>query len=154
MMNTKIYTQVHALAEDLMDAVRKKDKVRFDEYYAELKKVCDDNENSEKDHPVQWETLADFTDDFDLAISLYDKALVKAEAMNSKDFRSSVAFAIATLKVELGETDSAIEYLEKAKISSNKIADQDLKDEINALLEKLTGTEELTPNADIWSPKT
>ena len=154
MMNTKIYTQVHALAEDLMDAVRKKDKVRFDEYYAELKKVCDDNENSEKDHPVQWETLADFTDDFDLAISLYDKALVKAEAMNSKDFRSSVAFAIATLKVELGETDSAIEYLEKAKISSNKIADQDLKDEINSLLEKLTGTEQLIPNADIWSPKT
>ena len=154
MMNTKIYTQVHALAEDLMDAVRKKDKTRFDEYYAELKKVCDDNEDSEKDHPVQWETLADFTDDFDLAISLYDKALVKAEAMNSKDFRSSVAFAIATLKVELGETDSAIEYLEKAKISSNKIADQDLKDEINSLLEKLTGTEQLIPNADIWSPKT
>ena len=154
MMNTKIYTQVHALAEDLMDAVRKKDKVRFDEYYAELKKVCDDNENSEKDHPVQWETLADFTDDFDLAISLYDKALVKAEAMNSKDFRSSVAFAIATLKVELGETDSAIEYLEKAKISSNKIADQDLKDEINTLLEELTDAKKLIPSTDIWPLKT
>ena len=137
-----------------MDAVQKKSQSRFDEYYAELKQVCEDNEDSEKDHPVQWETLADFTDDLALAIELYDKALVKAEAMNSKDFRSSIAFAIATLKVELGETDSAIEYLEKAKISSNKIADQDLKDEITTLLEKLTGTEQLMPNADIWSPKT
>ncbi len=137
MMNTKIYAHVHALAEDLMDAVQKKDQTRFEDCYVELKQVCDDNENSEKDHPVQWETLADFTDDFALAISLYDKALVKAEAINSKDFRSSIGFSIATLKVELGETASAIEYLENAKISCNKIPDKDLKAEIHDLLEKL-----------------
>ena len=142
-MNTKIYKHVHSLAKDLMQAVHRKNQIRFDECYAELKKVCDDNEDTDKDHPVQWETLADFTDDFELAISIYDKALAKAEAINSKDFLSSIAFAIASLQVELGDKVSAIEHLKNAKINSNKIADKDLKAEIDALLEELAGVAEV-----------
>ena len=136
-MNTKIYKQVHGLAESLMKAVQKKNQTTFDHCYQEIKQLCEDNENTDKDHPVQWETLADFTDDYALAITIYDKALVKAEAINSKDFRSSISFAIASLKVELGDKMGAIEHLEKAKISANKISDTDLKAEINDLLSKL-----------------
>jgi hypothetical protein len=54
-MNTKIYTQVHSLAEELMAAVQKKDQVRFDKSYQELKQICDDNDNTDKDHPVKCE---------------------------------------------------------------------------------------------------
>jgi len=133
-MNTKIYTQVHCLAKELMDAVQEEDQAGFDEGYQELKQVCDDNENTDKDHPVQWETLADFTDDLTLAIAIYDKALLKAEAINSKDFLSSIGFSIASLKVELGDIASAIAYLEKAKTNSNKIVDKELKAEIHDLL--------------------
>ena len=140
-MNTKIYKQVHSLAKDLMQAVHRKNQVRFDECHAELKKVCEENEDTDKDHPVQWETLADFTDELELAISIYEKALSKAVAINSKDFLSSIAFAIASLQVELGDTVSAIEHLENAKINSNKIADKDLKIEIEELLEKLQNAE-------------
>jgi tetratricopeptide (TPR) repeat protein len=136
-MNTKIYKRVLILAGDLMHAAQRKDQTRFDNLYSELKQVCDDNENTDKDHPVQWETLADFTDDYTLAISIYEKALAKAEEINSKDFRSSIGFSVASLQVELGEEEKAIEHLEKAKISCNKIADKELKDEIHALLETL-----------------
>ena len=136
-MNTKIYKRVHTLAKDLMQAVHRKDQKRFDNCYSELKQICDDNKDSDKDHPVQWETLADFTDDYNLAIELYEKALVKAEAINSTDFCSSIGFSIASLKAELGDNASAIEHLQKAKIRSNKIVDKDLKAEINDLLEKL-----------------
>lgn len=128
---------MHSLAKDLMQAVHRKNQVRFDECYVELKKICDDNNDTDKDHPVQWETLADFTDDLALAITIYEKALIKAEAINSKDFLSSIAFAIASLQVELGDEKGAIEHLKNAKINSNKIADKDLKAEIDALLEKL-----------------
>jgi hypothetical protein len=86
---------------------------------------------------VQWETLADFTDDLALAVTIYEQALVKAEAINSKDFRSSIGFSIAALKVELGDKTGAIEHLEKAKISCNKIVDKELKAEIHDLLEEL-----------------
>ena len=137
-MNTKIYQHVHALAKDLMQAAVRKNQAKFDEYYQELQQLCLDNEDTDKDHPVQWETLADFTDDYALAISIYQKALSKAKAINSKDFLSSIAFAIASLQAEIGDTASAINYLEQAKINSNKIADKDLKAEITELLQELT----------------
>ena len=136
-MNTKIYKRVLSLTGNLMDAAEQNNQTRFDGFYLELKQLCQEHENSDKDHPVQWETLADFTEDLPLAVSIYQKALEKAEAINDKDFRSSIGFSIASLKVELGESEGAIEYLEQAKISSNKIVDKALKAEIHDLLEKL-----------------
>ena len=136
-MNTKIYKRVLSLTDSLMTAAQEKNQTKFDGYYLELKQLCEDNENTDKDHPVQWETLADFTDDLALAITIYEQALVKAEAINSKDFRSSIGFSIAALKVELGDKTGAIEHLEKAKISCNKIVDKELKAEIHDLLEEL-----------------
>jgi len=140
-MNTKIYKRVLSLTDNLLAEVQQKNQKRFDGYYAELKQLCEEHENTDKDHPVQWETLADFTDDLALAITIYQQALTKAEAINSKDFRSSIAFSIAALQVELGDETGAIEYLEKAKISCNKIVDKELKAEIHDLLEKLKSSQ-------------
>jgi hypothetical protein len=124
-----------------MSAAQEQNQKRFDGFYAELKQLCEDNENTDKDHPVQWETLADFTDDLVLAVTIYQQALLKAEAINSKDFRSSIAFSAAALQVELGDNTGAIEHLEKAKISCNKIVDKELKAEIHDLLEELKNSE-------------
>lgn len=136
-MNTKMYKKVLSLTDNLMAAAQQKNQKIFDRYYEELKQLCEDNEKSDKDHPVQWETLADFTDDLAFAVTIYEQALVKAEAINSKDFRSSIGFSIAALKVELGDKIGAIEHLEKAKISCNKIVDKELKAEIHDLLTEL-----------------
>ena len=137
MMNTKIYKSVHSLAEKLMEAANKDDREAFNSLYAELKDICFDNENTDKDHPVQWETLADFTEDLKDAVVGYAKALEKSIAINSKDHMSSVAFSMATLQIELGQTDAAIKNLQDAKISANKIEDKELKIEIDKLLETL-----------------
>ena len=135
MINTKIYTSVYQLAEKLMEAANKDNREVFDPLYAELKAICVDNENTDKDHPEQWETLADFTEELDEAVEGYEKALEKAIAINSKDHMSSIAFSMATLQIELGKTDAAIKNLQDAKISANKIADKELKAEIHDLLE-------------------
>lgn len=137
MINTKIYKSVYSLAEKLMAADQKDDKEAFDSLYAELKAVCIDNENTDKDHPEQWETLADFTEDLEEALVGYEKALEKAVDINAKDHMSSIAFSMATLQVELGQTDAAIKNLQGAKISANKIDDKEFKAEIDELLEKL-----------------
>lgn len=137
-MNTKIYKQVHTLAKDLLKASEGEDQERFDKYYAQLKKVCNEYEGSTKDHPVQWETLADFTEDLELAVTIYDKALAKAEAISSADFCSSIGYSIATMKIELDDRKGAIASLEKAKVaSSGKIEDKNLKAEIHDLLIEL-----------------
>lgn len=137
-MNTKLYKSVLALTDELMAAAQEENQSAFDEHYLALKTLCEEHEDTDKDHPVQWETLGDFTDDLTQAISIYQHALVKAQAINSKDFLSSIAFSIASLKVELGDTAGAVEYLEQAKVSSNKIIDKELKAEIHNLLHELT----------------
>jgi hypothetical protein len=138
MINTKIYKTVYKLSEKLMDAANEENREAFEALYAELESVCIDNENTPKDHPEQWETLADFTEELEDAILGYAKALEKAVAVNSKDHLSSIAFSMAKLQLELGQTDAAIKNLEDAKISANKIADRELKEEIDELLEKLS----------------
>ncbi|CAM3683867.1 Replicative DNA helicase [Rheinheimera salexigens] len=137
MINTKIYKSVYTLAEKLMDADKKGNKQAFDTHYAELKAICIDNENTNKDHPEQWETLADFTEELEDALAGYEKALEKAVAINSKDHMASIAFSMAILQIELGQTDAAINNLQAAKISANKIEDREFKVEIDELLAKL-----------------
>jgi len=137
MMNTKIYKAVHGLAEKLMEAASNEDVEQFNLLYAELKAICVDNENTDKDHPVQWETLADFTEELEDAVVGYEKALEKSIAINSKDHMSSIAFSMATLQIELGQTDAAIKNLQNAKISANKIEDKGFKIEIDKLLAKM-----------------
>lgn len=142
MINTKIYKAVYELAEKLMKAADKEDREAFDALYAELRAICIGNENTDKDHPEQWETLADFTEDLEDALAVYEKALDKAIAMDSKDHMSSIGFSMATLQTELGQTDPAIKSLQQAKASANRIEDDELKAEIDKLLEKLTTGQE------------
>lgn len=137
MINTKIYKSVYTLAEKLLEADRKGHQEAFNWLYDELKAVCVDNENTDKDHPEQWETLADFTAELDEALVIYDKALEKAKAINSKDHLSSIAFSMAVIQVELGQKEAAITSLQNAKITANKIEDKEFKAEIDELLTKL-----------------
>ena len=137
MINTKIYKAIYTLAEDLLEADRIGDQVAFDKLYAELQALCIDNENTDKDHPEQWETLADFTADMDEALVKYEKALAKATAINSKDHMSSIAFSMAVLQLEKGQKDAAIASLQNAKVSANKIEDREFKVEIDEMLASL-----------------
>jgi tetratricopeptide (TPR) repeat protein len=137
MINTKIYKSIYTLAEKLMAADKKGDKEGFALHYAELKAICTEHENTNKDHPEQWETLADFTEQLDEALAGYEKALEKAIAINSKEHIASIAFSMASLQIELGHTDAAIKNLQYAKISANKIDDKDFKIEIDELLSTL-----------------
>lgn len=137
MINTKIYKSVYNLSKRLLEADGKGNKEAFDLLYAELKAICVDNENTDKDHPEQWETLADFTEEREYALAGYEKALKKAIAINSKDHMSSIAFSMAVLQVELGKNNSAIKSLQDAQVSANKIEDKELKLEVEELLAKL-----------------
>jgi tetratricopeptide (TPR) repeat protein len=140
-MNTKVYKAVHDLAEELMNAANKNDRKRFELLFSKLKAICEENENTSKDHPVQWETLADFTEELEEAITTYEKALAKSIAINNKDHMSSVSFSMATLQLELGQKEEAIKNLQSAKVSANKIEDKELKAEIHDLLESLVEEE-------------
>jgi len=136
-MNTKIYKRVLSLAESLLKAANKQDQVTFDALYAELESICKEHEGQEKDHPVQWETLGDFTEDYAKAAKICRKALALADAIESADFQSSVALSLANMLIELGEKQEAKLVLQKAKLDCANIEDKALKNEIHDLLMSL-----------------
>tara|TARA_R100000049_G_C1945580_1_gene90622 strand:- start:260 stop:682 length:423 start_codon:yes stop_codon:yes gene_type:complete len=138
MINTKIYKAVYELAEKLMKAAAKDDRATFEALYAELEAICTEHENTGKDHPEQWETLADFTEELEDALPIYQKALDKAVAKQSNDHIASIGFSMAALQVELGDTQAAIERLQQAQASARTIEDNELKAEIDELLATLT----------------
>ena len=138
MINIKIYKAVYELAEKLMKAAAKDDRATFETLYAELEAICIEHENTGKDHPEQWETLADFTEELEDALPIYQKALDKAVAKQSNDHIASIGFSMAALQVELGDTQAAIERLQQAQASAHTIEDNELKAEIDELLATLT----------------
>mgnify|MGYP001263996863 CR=1 FL=1 len=105
---------------------------------AELQAICTEHENTGKDHPEQWETLADFTEELEDALPIYQKALDKAVAKQSNDHIASIGFSMAALQVELGDNQAAIERLQQAQASAHTIEDNELKAEIDELLATLT----------------
>ena len=137
MINTKIYHSIYVLAEKLLEADSANDKKTFDMLYVQLKELCIENEKGNKDHPEQWETLADFTEDLDEALLIYQKALNKAAALDSKEHLSSIAFSMAELQSELGQTEAAIKSLQNAKITASKLDDKAFRVEISKMLAEL-----------------
>ena len=137
MINNKIYHSIYVLAEKLLEADSANDKKTFDMLYIQLKELCIENEKGNKDHPEQWETLADFTEDLDEALLIYQKALNKAAALDSKEHLSSIAFSMAELQSELGQTEAAIKSLQNAKITASKLDDKAFRVEISKRLAEL-----------------
>ncbi|CAH0990952.1 hypothetical protein SIN8267_01053 [Sinobacterium norvegicum] len=137
-MNTKLYKRVHTLAETMVEAVAKSNQKTFDLCYDELKQLCLEHEGVErKDHPVQWETLADFTEDAELAQQYYQKALDFAEAIENQDFIASINYASAVLSIEQGQPELALPKLQAADVAAAQTGDSELQREVKQLLKKL-----------------
>lgn len=137
-MNTKLYKQVQNFAADLMDAAEQEDDAQFHVLYAQLKALCEDNEDDDhRNHPVQWETLADFTEDYDEALVIYEKALTVSQHRKARDYNASIQYAMAQLLKELGRTEEALQRATSAQMSANKVDDPELQREILQLLKSL-----------------
>lgn len=137
-MNTPLYRTVHLKAVELLKAAEADNDASFDELYGQLKKLCFDNEgNAELNHPVQWETLADFTEDQQPALDYYQRALALAEASGAKDYTASVAFSMASIYEQRNDNDQAWLMAQKAAQAATGSIDSELKADINKLLTAL-----------------
>ena len=137
-MNTKLYKKVQDLAADLMQAAEQENDTAFENMYAELQALCESNEADEhKNHPVQWETLADFTEDFDEALVIYEKALALSHLRKTRDYSASIQYAMALLLNDMDRKEDALERITLAQASANKIEDAELQREIHQLLKSL-----------------
>ncbi|MEH6550762.1 MAG: tetratricopeptide repeat protein [Pseudomonadales bacterium] len=132
--NTQVYKTVHGLAEEMMRASYRQEDEKFSTLYEQLNALCIEHERTDKNHPVQWETLADFTEDSDQALAHYKKALRLAKTIDNREYVASICYAMAVLLKEVNKLPEALALAEQAAEAAQQISDDDLKEEIKTLL--------------------
>ncbi len=136
-MKAPLYDEILNICQKIANASAEgNDEVRSNAC-KDLQKLCATNQNTPKDHPLQWEALGDFTEEGDLAIDIYEIALASADILKLPTFTASVYLAMAQRQQEFEETDKAIEYAKKAEIASKNIDSDELKQEIKTFLAEL-----------------
>ncbi len=138
-MNTKIHKKLNELSINLVKAAKRDDEKTFYQFYGELKTLCTDNqEDVHNNHPEQWETLADFTDELEDAIAYYKVALALAVEMKDKEFIASINYAMAVMYNDAGYHQDALDCALHAKQSMKRVHDKVLLEEIDDLLAQLS----------------
>lgn len=130
-MTAPLYDLVHSIALDIVNASSEEDETALEESYKVLKDLCESNEGSKYDHPLQWEALGDFSENVETAEKFYRKGLALAEKLNLPEYIASINFALAESYYEQGNEHEAYNLACKAKESSHGITDKALSAAIN-----------------------
>jgi len=137
-MKAPLYQEVLDLCQAMAEASAVENETDYLTAHQSLQKLCQTNQNTPKDHPLQWEALADFTHDGDQALDIYQLALNCAEKLSMVDSQASVLLAIAQRYDEFEEYDKAKEFAEQANAFAEKINSNELKIEISDFISKLS----------------
>jgi len=137
-MNTHLFEQVEQLAKKMMAAAEANDETLFYQDYETLKQLCVDQVGTRNEHPVLWESLADFTEDNSTAIALYQRAYDSAKALKETEYKASIQFSLAQRLLEQGEKDEAKLALDKAVKFASYTDDDQLKLEISEMVNSLS----------------
>jgi len=137
-MKAPLYTEILTICQEIANAsTAENDELRL-AACKKLQVLCATNQNSPKDHPLQWEALADFTDDGDQAIDIYQVAIATAEKLALPTFIASAYLAIAQRYNEFDEQEKALEFANKADEAALNVDSAELKAEISEFLAELT----------------
>jgi len=137
-MKAPLYADILAICQEIANASNTdNDELRLASC-KKLQVLCATNQDSPKDHPLQWEALADFTDDGEQAMDIYEVALATAEKLALPVFTASAYLAMALRQVEFEEKEQALVFANKANEAAQTIESEELKIEIAELLSQLT----------------
>jgi len=136
-MKAPLYDDILVICQEIANASNNdNDELRLTSC-KKLQVLCATNQGSPKDHPLQWEALADFTEDGDQAMDIYEIALATADKMSLPIFTASVYLSMALRQVEFEENEQALIFANKANEAAKTIDSEELKTEITELLAKL-----------------
>jgi len=133
-MKAPLFDKILTICQDIANAsAAENDEARL-AACKELQILCATNQDSPNDHPLQWEALADFTEDGDQAMDIYQVGLATAEKMSLSIFQASITLAMAQRHHEFEEKEKALEFAEKANELAQLIDNDDLKKDITEFL--------------------
>ncbi len=133
-MKAPLFDEILAISQDIANAsTAENDALRL-EHCQKLQKLCATHQNSPKDHPLQWEALADFTEDGDQAIDIYQVGLAIAEKLNLASYKASIYLAMSQRYQEFEEAEKALEQAQNAHALIDSIDNEEFKNEIIEVL--------------------
>jgi len=130
-MKAPLYNDILTLCQAMAQASANDDEKAGELAHQSLQKLCQTNQGTPKDHPLQWEALADFTHDGDQALDIYQLALNCAEKLNLVDSKASILLAMAQRYHEFEEGEQALIFINKADALIAEIKSAELKTEIS-----------------------
>ena len=137
-MKAPLYDDILAICQEISNASNTdNDELRL-AGCKKLQVLCATNQGTPKDHPLQWEALADFTEDGDQAMDIYEVALATADKLSLPTFTASAYLSMALRQVEFEEKEQALVFATKANNAAQTIESDELKAEIAELLTQLS----------------
>ncbi|MFQ3209757.1 MAG: hypothetical protein ACI9U5_000622 [Colwellia sp.] len=137
-MKAPLYDDILGICQEIANASNTdNDELRLASC-KKLQVLCATNQDSPKDHPLQWEALADFTEDGEQAMDIYEVALATAEKLALPIFTASAYLAMAQRQVEFEEKEQALVFATKANEVAQTIDNEELKTEVTDFLAKLS----------------
>jgi len=133
-MKAPLYNEILDICQQIANASAQENDAARQQACGSLQKLCATNQDSPKDHPLQWEALGDFTEDGELAMDIYEIGLATAEKLNLTTFTASIYLAMAQRQQEFEELEKAAEFAKKAELASLNIDNQEIKKEIKDFL--------------------
>ena len=135
-MKAPLYNEILDICQQIANASSQNNDDARNEACKNLQKLCATNQGTPKDHPLQWEALADFTEDGELAMDIYEIGLTTASKLALPNFTASIYLAMAQRQQEFEEHEKALEYAKLAEVASKAIEDEELKQEISEFIAK------------------
>ena len=129
-MKAPLFDDIISLSQNIADASASENDDSRELNYKALIKLCAHNENTPKDHPLQWEALADFTLDSEQSIDIYQKGLDCAQRLALTNATASIYLSMAMRYQEMEEVDNAKDYSQKAVELVDQLTNDDLKADI------------------------
>ncbi|MGX1111259.1 hypothetical protein ACSSVW_000638 [Pseudoalteromonas sp. MBR-15] len=134
MVDQSIYNSVLDLACELVNSSSAELTQNYWHAYQKLNELCEMHKGTSKDHPLQWEALADYTRNNKQALNIYLIAIEVATNLNLSEYVASSQLAIAERFLETGNKCEAISWANKADENARRCSNLELRNEISEFL--------------------
>lgn len=136
-MKSPIFDEVIEICRSIATSSQEEKETEREQAYQNLIKLCAKHENTPRDHPFQWEALAEFTLDADQAVDLYEKGLAIAQKMSLVDAQASIYLAMISRYLETEQLEHAKANLELLQAIQGDVENKNIVAEITDVSAKL-----------------
>lgn len=136
-MKSPIFDEVIEICRSIATSSQEQKETEREQAYQNLIKLCAKHENTPRDHPFQWEALAEFTLDADQAVDLYEKGLAIAQKMSLVDAQASIYLAMISRYLETEQLEHAKANLELLQAIQGDVENKNIVAEITDVSAKL-----------------